>query len=190
MTNKRCPQGSAKNVLLFVEQILLRWLGYNPFASINTFLTRTKFNQQRSTGPSQVSYLTHNLHKSRCNPSVFFMKDFHLLSCKTLFFVFLSAFLHSKLKVFCNSGFKVYWVLIYSPARRSDCTFLCKVNVIPVGNPCLRCYKVLSCWNNKAYLPLQNDLKTIGVIMEVHEYENAYYQVKDDVLESLPCDEE
>jgi len=26
--------------------------------------------------------------------------------------------------------------------------------------------------------------------MEVHEYENAYYQVKDDVLESLPCDEE
>ena len=30
----------------------------------------------------------------------------------------------------------------------------------------------------------------IGVIMEVHEYENAYYQVKDDVLESLPCDEE
>jgi hypothetical protein len=30
----------------------------------------------------------------------------------------------------------------------------------------------------------------IGVIMEVHEYENAYYQVKDDVLESLPSDEE
>ncbi len=52
MTNKRCPQGSAKNVLLFVEQILLRWLGFNPFASIKTFLTRTKFNQQRSTDPS------------------------------------------------------------------------------------------------------------------------------------------
>jgi hypothetical protein len=30
----------------------------------------------------------------------------------------------------------------------------------------------------------------IGVIMEVHEYENAYYQVKDDVLESLPSEEE
>ncbi|WP_445780192.1 hypothetical protein [Shewanella sp.] len=58
MTNKRCPQGSAKNVLLFVEQCftnkeLLRWLGFNPFASIKTFLTRTKFNQQRSTGPSK-----------------------------------------------------------------------------------------------------------------------------------------
>jgi hypothetical protein len=26
--------------------------------------------------------------------------------------------------------------------------------------------------------------------MEVHEYENAYYQVKDDVLESLPSNEE
>ncbi|WP_445781313.1 hypothetical protein, partial [Shewanella sp.] len=56
MTNKRCPQGSAKNVLLFVERCftnkeLLRWLGFNPFASIKTFLTRTKFNQQRSTGP-------------------------------------------------------------------------------------------------------------------------------------------
>lgn len=24
--------------------------------------------------------------------------------------------------------------------------------------------------------------------MEVHEYENAYYQVKDDVLESLPVE--
>ncbi|GGB52511.1 hypothetical protein GCM10011607_11320 [Shewanella inventionis] len=51
MANKRCPTGSAKNVLLFVEWILLRWLGITPFASIKTFLTRTKFNQQRSTAP-------------------------------------------------------------------------------------------------------------------------------------------
>ena len=52
MTNKRWPRGSAKNVLLFVKCILLRWLGCNPLASIKTFLSRTKFNQQRSTGPS------------------------------------------------------------------------------------------------------------------------------------------
>jgi len=26
--------------------------------------------------------------------------------------------------------------------------------------------------------------------MDVHEYENAYYQVKDDVLASLPSNEE
>ena len=29
-----------------------------------------------------------------------------------------------------------------------------------------------------------------GVVMEIHEYENAYYQVKDDVLESLPVQSE
>jgi hypothetical protein len=29
-----------------------------------------------------------------------------------------------------------------------------------------------------------------GVNMDVHEYESAYYQVKDDVLASLPAEEE
>lgn len=40
----------------------------------------------------------------------------------------------------------------------------------------------------QAFSPLRP--RNTGVIMEVHEYENAYYQVKDDVLESLPSDEE
>jgi hypothetical protein len=32
--------------------------------------------------------------------------------------------------------------------------------------------------------------KLNGVNMDVHEYESAYYQVKDDVLASLPAEEE
>jgi len=54
MTNKCCPKGSAKNVLLFVERILLRFLGSNPLASIKTFLSRTTFNQQSSTDPRHL----------------------------------------------------------------------------------------------------------------------------------------
>ncbi|ABM24461.1 hypothetical protein GCM10007984_33000 [Shewanella putrefaciens] len=38
-----------------------------------------------------------------------------------------------------------------------------------------------------AFVTLQNQA---GVVMEVHEYENAYYQVKDDVLTSLPAESE
>lgn len=38
-----------------------------------------------------------------------------------------------------------------------------------------------------AFATLQNQA---GVVMEVHEYENAYYQVKDDVLTSLPAESE
>ncbi len=44
--------------------------------------------------------------------------------------------------------------------------------------------------NYRHAMHLTNDLRLIGVIMEVHEYDNAYYQVKDDVLESLPTEEE
>ncbi len=44
--------------------------------------------------------------------------------------------------------------------------------------------------NYRHAIPPTNGLRLIGVIMEVHEYENAYYQVKDDVLESLPTEEE
>lgn len=40
-------------------------------------------------------------------------------------------------------------------------------------------------WQASATLPNQ-----AGVVMEVHEYENAYYQVKDDVLTSLPAESE
>lgn len=38
-----------------------------------------------------------------------------------------------------------------------------------------------------AFATLQN---RVGVVMEVHEYDNAYYQVKDDVLTSLPAESE
>ncbi|MEZ8424425.1 riboflavin synthase, partial [Vibrio splendidus] len=55
MTSKRCPKGSAKNVLLFVEGDLLRMLGYFPLAAIKTLLSRTKFNRERSTRPRMLN---------------------------------------------------------------------------------------------------------------------------------------
>ncbi|CAK1738137.1 hypothetical protein VCRA2116O30_20219 [Vibrio crassostreae] len=59
MTSKRCPKGSAKSVLLFVEGDLLRMLGYFPLAAIKTLLSRTKFNHERSTRPNDHTALSH-----------------------------------------------------------------------------------------------------------------------------------
>ncbi|WAG29002.1 hypothetical protein EEA47_22090 [Vibrio alginolyticus] len=37
MTNKRCPKGSAKIVLCFVKEYLLRMLGYNSLPRLKRF---------------------------------------------------------------------------------------------------------------------------------------------------------
>ena len=74
--------------------------------------------------------------------------------------------METKLKVFCNCWF------CFGILSATEIPFPHGQNV---------------CIERHAFATLQN---RAGVVMEVHEYENAYYQVKDDVMTSLPAQNE
>lgn len=65
MPNRRCPEGPAQRLLLFVEHFSFRWLNHEALALTKSLWTRAKLNLQTPAAPDAL--LNHFSGDSRFN---------------------------------------------------------------------------------------------------------------------------